>query len=332
MAISIIIKTLDEEVRIASAIESACQAIAAIGGEVIVADSGSNDRTVAIATTYPITVVQIATAEQASCGIGPQLGFQYSRNDFICLMDGDMVMDEGFIPEALAFLEAHPEAAGVTGHVEEMNVVNLEFTRRVQRVAPENRIGTIDRMNGGGLYRRAAILESGYFSDRNLHGYEEFDLGIRLRASNWTLHRMDRRFVSHYGHAINAYNLLVRRWKSRYLRGVGELLRAALGRPIWRHLVDELPELRLWFGVYVWFGIMVAMPFVTPNAIQGLLVDLGLVAFVVMAMSIKQRSLALGAYAVTAWFFHAAALPLGFFQRRRPPEGWIESRVLSRAP
>ena len=49
-------------------------------------------------------------------------------------------------------------------------------------------------MNGGGLYRRSAIEQTGYLSDRNLHGYEEFDLGIRLRDAGWQLHRLDRRF------------------------------------------------------------------------------------------------------------------------------------------
>ncbi|WP_413243246.1 glycosyltransferase family 2 protein, partial [Pseudomonas ogarae] len=87
-------------------------------------------------------------------------------------------------------------------------------------ISPENRIGEIDRLNGGGLYRRTAIEQVGYLSDRNLHGYEEFDLGVRLRASGWRLHRLDRSFVRHFGHAINAYALLVRRWKSGYLRGI----------------------------------------------------------------------------------------------------------------
>ncbi|WP_447476566.1 glycosyltransferase family 2 protein, partial [Escherichia coli] len=126
-----------------------------------------------------------------SCGIGPQLGFQYSHHDLVCLMDGDMLLDKDFLGAAIAFLEANPRVAGVTGHVVEMNVDNLEFTRRVRRVSPENRTGSIDRMNGGGLYRRAAIAEAGYFSDRNLHGYEEFDLGVRLRSLGWELHRLD---------------------------------------------------------------------------------------------------------------------------------------------
>jgi len=332
MTVSVILKTLNEEERIGPAIESVLTALNGIGGEVVVADGGSRDRTLAIAANYSVRVVQLKPAIRPSCGIGPQLGFQYSREPFICLMDGDMLLDSGFLPDALAFLEANPQAAGVTGHVEEMNHTSLEYVRRGRRVSPENRTGAIDRMNGGGLYRREAVEQAGYLSDRNLHGYEEFDLGVRLRVCNWTLHRLDRRFVSHFGHALNAYRLLVRRWKSGYLRGIGELLRAALGKPQWRQLIRDLPELKLWAAVYVWLTAMIVLPFITPNPALGLAIDTGLIAVAVGVMGLKQRSLPLGLYAVVAWLFHAAALPLGFFQARKAPEAWIDSRIVKDIP
>ncbi len=181
MTVSVIIKTLNEEKKIAATIESALAALEAVGGEVIVADSGSRDSTVEIASAYPVVIAQIEPPALPSCGIGPQLGYQYSRHPFLCLIDGDMLLDPDFLPAALAFMDEHPDAAGVSGHVEEMEIANLEFSRRVNRAAPENRTGTVDRMNGGGLYRRKAIAEVGYLSNRNLHGYEEFDLGARLR-------------------------------------------------------------------------------------------------------------------------------------------------------
>jgi len=328
MAVSVILKTLNEEARIGAAIESVLTALDGIGGEIIVADGGSRDRTLAIAAAYPVRVVQLEPAIRPSCGIGPQLGFQYSREPFICLMDGDMLLDPGFLPQALSYLEANPGTAGVTGHVEEMNDTSLEYIRRGRRVSPENATGAVDRMNGGGLYRRAAVEQAGYLSDRNLHGYEEFDLGVRLRARGWTLHRLDRRFVRHFGHAINAYALLVRRWKSGYLRGVGELLRAALGKPQWRRLVQDLPELKLWAVVYVWLIAMIVLPFAMPSAALGLAADAALIAAAVGAMGLRQRSLSLGLYAVVAWLFHAAALPLGFLQARKAPDAWIESRIV----
>ncbi|WP_288430845.1 glycosyltransferase [uncultured Agrobacterium sp.] len=328
MKISVILKTLNEEKRIGAAIESVIAALSGIEGEIIVADSGSRDRTVEIASRYPVLVAQIEAPAKASCGIGPQLGFQYSKGEFICLMDGDMLLDPEFLPAALGYLDKNPRVAGVSGHVNEVNLDNLEFTRRVQRNAPENRHGVLDRLNGGGLYRRAAIEEAGYFSDRNLHGYEEFDLGQRLRMRGWTLFRMDRRFVDHFGHSINSYVLLTRRWSSKYLRGVGELLRAGSEQQRMKALTDELPEVRLWVGVYVWWAALLlcfVYGFFNPLGLAALLI---LLLAPVLLMSVKQKSLSLGLYAVVAWCFHAAALPLGFFSSRKKPDDWIESKLL----
>lgn len=331
MTVSVILKALNEEARIGAALTSVVAALDGIGGEIIVADGGSRDRTVSVASAYPVRVVQLDPAIRPSCGIGPQLGFQYSREPFICLMDGDMLLDAGFLRKALAYLEAHPSVAGVTGHVEEMNDTSLEYVRRTRRVSPENRTGSIDRMNGGGLYRRAALEQVGYLSDRNLHGYEEFDLGLRLRAQGWDLYRLDCRFVRHFGHAVDAYALLVRRWKSGYLRGIGEVLRAALGTPRWGQLVRELPELKLWAAVYLWLILMLALPLLAPSPWLGLGLDLVLVIAVVGMMALRQRSLRLGLYAVVAWIFHAAALPLGFLKPQQPPGAWIDSRILQDA-
>lgn len=328
MTVSVIIKTLNEEQKIAATVESALAALEPIGGEVIVADSGSHDRTVEIAAGYGVAVVQIEPPARPGCGVGPQLGYQHSRHPFLCLVDGDMVLDPGFLPAALDFMASNPGVAGVTGHIEEMAVLNLEFIRRTGRRGAEGQAGCVDRMNGGGLYRRAAIEEAGYFSDRNLHAYEEFDLGVRLRSAGWRLHRLDRRFVSHYGHTENSYRLLVRRWRSKYLFGIGELLRASLGRPYFFRLFRELPELWLWGGVYLWWIVSLAILVLLPDKMVALGIVSALAAMVVALMSLKKGGLRLGLYTVVAWFFHAAAVPVGFLRPRRPPQAPIESRII----
>ncbi|WP_117192191.1 glycosyltransferase [Rhizobium terrae] len=325
MSVSIIIKTLNEAKRIARTIEFALAGLPGGRGEVIVADSGSRDATIEIASRYPVRIVQIESPARPSCGIGPQLGFQYARYDFVCLLDGDMDLDPEFLPEALAFLDRHPKTGGVTGHVEEMMLDNLEYARRVQRNAPENRIGAIDRMNGGGLYRRAAIESVGYLTDRNLHGYEEFDLGIRLRHAGWDLHRLDRRFVRHYGHSVNSYRLLVRRWQTKYLFGIGEVLRASTGKPYFRQMLRELPELKLWALVLAWIAFSLALLIVIPDKPAALAFVAGIFAAIVALMSWRKGGLKMGLYTVVAWLFHAAAVPVGFFASRRDPREWVES-------
>lgn len=327
MSISVLIKTLNEAEHIAATLESV---LAVIGpdDEVIVADSGSRDDTVKIAARYPVTVVQIAPSEAPSCGLGPQLAYQHSKGEYLCLMDGDMLLAPLFLEEAGTFLAAHPLVAGVAGHVEEMNLANLEFARRKSRGGAEYATGAVDRLNGGGLYRRTAVQTVGYLSDRNLHGYEEFDLGARLRDKGWSLQRLDIAFVQHSGYRMNAYKLLLRRWRSKYLRGTGEVLRAGLGKSHWWSLLRDIRELRLWAAVYAGhLALLLTLILVPQKRMAALICVLALLG-VVLAMSLKHGSLRLGLYAVTAWLFMAAALPLGFFTPRRDPAAWIDSRVL----
>ena len=68
--VSIVIKALNEERHVAAAIESALAALDGIDGEVILADSCSTDRTVAIAGRYPIKIVSLLRIEDRSCGAG----------------------------------------------------------------------------------------------------------------------------------------------------------------------------------------------------------------------------------------------------------------------
>lgn len=327
MSVSVLIKTLNEAENIAATLESVLGAIGP-DDEVIVADSGSRDGTVEIAARYRVRVVQIDPGEPPSCGLGPQLGFQYSKGAYLCLMDGDMQLDPGFLAAAIAHMEAHPEVGGVGGHVEEMNLENLEFARRKSRGGSDYAAGQVDRLNGGGLYRRAAVEAAGYLSDRNLHGYEEFDLGVRLRAQGWVLHRLDIPFVKHFGYRMNAYALLLRRWRSKYLRGTGEVLRAAWGKSHFKSLLRDIRELRLWGAVYVGLAALVLILILVPDKLLALGIAAAAVVAVIGAMSVKHRSLKLGIYAVTAWMFMAAALPLGFFAPRRDPAKWIESHVV----
>src|SRR5262249_12636333 len=108
LTVSIIIKALNEERNIAGAIESALAALAAIDGEVILADSGSSDRTIEIARRYPIRIVQLNNVADRSWGVGSQLGYQYSRGRYLCLIDGDMRLYGEFLGHALEFLERNP--------------------------------------------------------------------------------------------------------------------------------------------------------------------------------------------------------------------------------
>jgi GT2 family glycosyltransferase len=329
--VSVVIKALNEEPNIAAAIESCLAALEDVDGEVVLADSASTDGTVREASRYPVRIVRLARESDRCCGAGPQLGYQHSQGEYVYIMDGDMKMVPGFLELALAFLAQHPEIAGVGGRVVELNTDSLEYRERGERerrTETHRAPGQVDRLDGGGLYRRRAIEEAGYFSDRNQHSYEEFELAVRLRSLGWKLWRLPADAVTHYGHDAPPYALLLRRWRSRYACCLGELLRGALGQPQMKLVLRGLRELRLYLAVLAWWAVLLTVPLwplpAPERAVAAAM--LALAPFAVMAW--RKRSLGRAVYSVLSWCVQAAGLVRGFLAPRRPPRALIPSVVL----
>lgn len=325
--VSVIIKAYNEERRIEQALRSSLAAVAEVGGEVILADGHSTDRTVEIASALPVRIVRLLDGRERSCGIGPQLGFQHSSGDYVYVMDADMQLRPGFLREALAFLEAHPQVAGVGGRIVEMNLHALEYRERALRNAAHLSAGEVDRLDGGGLYRREAVLQAGWLSDRNLHAYEEFDLAVRLRACGWKLFRLPVDAVSHFGHEAPPYQLLLRRWRSRYVDGLGELLRGAAGRPHWSLVWRDLRELRLYVAVVAWWVAILGAACAPLPGWARVLAPLAIAMLPFAAMGVKKRSATRAVYSVVSWNLHAAGMVRGLFRARTAPQARIRVSV-----
>jgi glycosyltransferase involved in cell wall biosynthesis len=328
--VSIVIKALNEEKRIALAIESALQAVLPFDGEVILADSLSIDQTTEIARRYPISIVQLVDQNERCCGIGPQIGFQYSVGEYVYILDGDMEMLPGFMDRAVSFLDANPELAGVGGQVVEMNTDSLEYIARTERSSDHMRQGEVDRLDGGGLYRRNAIEQVDYFSNRNLHSYEEYDLGVRLRVAGWKLQRINVQSVRHYGHDADPYTLLLKRWSSGYICGLGEMLRNAVGEKHFMLIAKELRELKIYTVTFMmWIGIFFLA--LTPISVfTKLSLILILLCAPVVLMGLRKRSISKAIYSVISWHVNTAGLIRGLLHKAKNPRQLINVVNLSK--
>ena len=317
MKVTVGIKALNEEKRIADALASAVAAVAPLGGEVVLADSGSTDRTIEIASQFPVRIVQLANPAERCCGAGAQLAFQSAKGEYFYLLDGDMTIDPDFLPAGIAYLEAHPEIAAVGGRVREMNTQGHEFQIRANTVANDRNWapGIVDRLDCGGLYRTAAVREAGWFTDRNLHAFEEFELASRLQARGWKLARIDHPAVDHFGHTADGYALLLRRIRSGYSGAPGEVLRGALGRPHLAIVLRRLGHVRNGLAVAFWWLLLLAALLARQP-----LVLLGLLLVPLLFLSWRRGSLRLGLYSLTAWNVSALGLFSGLLRRRTPPD------------
>lgn len=326
--LSVIVKALNEEHNIERTLQCALVAVAGRDAEVILADSLSTDRTVDRARRFPVRIVQLARAEDRGCGVGAQLGYQFARGRYVLVMDGDMDLQRDFVDAALARLEQDPQLAGVGGQIVDLNLDNLEYRARQARAPRDAQAGPVDRLNGGGLFRRSAVASVGYLTNRNLHACEELEQALRLRAAGWRMERLPLVAVHHHGHTAATWALMRRRWVSRYACGAGELLRAGFGRPWFGQALRTQRHLLVVLG---WWAVLAGLltialaggsPMVGLGALLLLLLPVAL-------MSLRRRSVALGAYSVASWCLDAAGLVRGLLLRQCDPMHTIDARVLT---
>lgn len=330
MTVTIGVKALNEEAHIAAALTSALAAVAPFGGEVVLADSGSDDRTIEIARTFPaVRIVQLAHVDERCCGAGAQLAFQAARMPFFYLLDGDMVLHRDFLAQGLAFLDAHPAYAAVGGQVREVETANREFAVRAAEVERRTRLDRqrhvdVDRLDCGGLYRVAAVEAIGYFADRNLHAFEEFETGARLVTAGWRLARLPVPAVDHFGHRLSDRALLWRRLRSGYAGAPGEVVRAALGRPHWPWVLLHFGHLRHGVAVMLWWGLL-ALTLFAGQWIGFLL----LLLLPLLFLWGRRGRLDLGLYSYLNWNIVALGLLQGIARARVVPEQPLAMRVVA---
>ncbi|MCE0802497.1 glycosyltransferase [Buttiauxella sp. S04-F03] len=321
--ITVSIKTFNEAECIEKTIDSIQQQIAEYPHKIIVADSLSTDNTQQLASAKGVTVVSLTQPADRCCGVGHQLGYLYSEGEYLLLMDGDMELEKGFIDSAVTFLEAHPDYAGVAGTVEMDDAANYEFKSRKQRLHEIYPIGDCDHLGGGGLYRRVAIEKIGYLTNRNLHAFEEAELGMRLLHADYKLHRLNVPYFSHTSHNMSTFKLLMYRWRSGYNQATGELLRSAWGRPYLSHVL-RIVKNEIIFSIYMFLLLVSILTFNVEIIGVALL---PLVAFIILK-AIKNRSLTNGLYSVINLAVLSAGLVKGLTHPVRDPMVPPDSKVI----
>ena len=321
--VSVSIKTLNEAECIEKTIDSIQQQLADYPHKIIVADSLSTDSTQQLASNKGVTVVSLTQPADRCCGVGHQLGYLYSEGEYLLLMDGDMELEKGFIESAITFLESHPDYAGVAGTVEMDDASNYEFKSRKQRLNRIYPVGDCDHLGGGGLYRRAAIEKIGYLTNRNLHSYEEAELGIRLVAAGYKLHRLNVPYFIHTSHTMPTLKLLMYRWRAGYNKGPGELLRSAWGKPYQRVAVKMVKN-EIIFSIYMLILLIAILTFDIDIIVLAIL---PLIIFIILK-TIKNRSLISGLQSVLNLAVLSAGLIKGLTHPMRDPMTPPDSKVI----
>lgn len=323
--LSVLVKTLNEEAKLATCLEAVLAAVQEWGGEaeVIIADSRSTDGTLDIARRFPVGIVELALGETRGCGMGVELGYQHARFDFVLLLDGDMQLQPGFLAKAFDAMAADSRLAGIAGIVEDTVVRNKFDHHRMVKKAP---LAVVDLpwLGGGGLYRKAAITDAGgYAGNRNLIAYEEAELGLRLRSRGWTLRRLPVPYVMHTGHGLTTFALMRRMWAGGRLKAGGVLLRGAFGKSWFVHVLrmqfHPLAILSLWGGGLS--ALLAGFPYVCLFVLVAVLA-----AFVLQAL--RRRSFGDAFFSLLMWHLSAIGIVQGLFGPYVQPLARINSCTL----
>jgi len=161
--------------------------------ETIYVDSASSDGSPDLARALGAEVLCLAGGRQ-SAARARNAGWRAARGDCVLFLDGDTLLDPGFIAAALDALH-DPKVGVVWGHRREIHPEH-SFYNRVLDLDWIYPAGPSAFCGGDALMRRAVLDETGGFDDSLIAG-EEPELCHRIRAAGWRIEHIDAPMTRH---------------------------------------------------------------------------------------------------------------------------------------
>jgi len=167
---------------------------------VIYVDSGSRDGSPALAESLGVPVIRLDASQPFTAARGRQTGLDALRRrhpelDFVQFIDGDCVLQPGWLTAAREVLQTQSEVVAVCGRRRETRTRESFYSRLIDidwDIPP----GEVPYFGGDALCRAAAIDAVGGWSGELIAG-EEPDLSFRLRAAGGQVWRLAREATLH---------------------------------------------------------------------------------------------------------------------------------------
>jgi len=257
------------------------------------------------ATRCGIRVCLLAPRAPRTPGAARNLGSYGMEAEYLLFLDGDIVLEEGFLGRAVAHLESDSQCAAFGGRLDERHWIE---GRQVGGA------GDLYQVRAGGptlvlgalwVCRRSAFEEVGRF-DPDLPSEEDFELSLRLRLAGYTLWAEARLAGYHDCAPRPSFRELGRRWRSGLYAGQGLALRKYWGRPGFGELVARQ---RFFLAAFaVWTVGLVALGAALAGKPQALVAWTALVLAAWLLMSLRKRSPRLGLMSLLTWSVQGLAL------------------------
>lgn len=165
---------------------------------VIYVDSGSTDGSVAAAQSLGAEVIALDLTEPFTAARARNAGLRALRQDppeFVQVIDGDCILQPGWIDAAVAVMDTKLRAAVVCGRRREVNPGASVYNTLID-AEWNTPVGEARACGGDALMRYAAVNSVGGYRDDLIAG-EEPELCLRLRRRDWTVWRIDAEMTLH---------------------------------------------------------------------------------------------------------------------------------------
>ena len=198
--------------------------------EVIYVDSASEDDTVAIASRFPIRILQLRNSWKLSPSAGRYIGYQHARGKYLLFVDGDSLLFKRWLINACAFLDNNPTCGGVAGIMHQAylsrkgNCIAVAKNYFSQR--PSEPVRQAVSLSGIAMYRRDAMEKAGTFNPFLTTG-EECELALRIQDAGYSLARIYEPMCITYSSPRETVREIMRRSRGK-LYDYGTTLRYCL--------------------------------------------------------------------------------------------------------
>jgi GT2 family glycosyltransferase len=227
--LSIIIVTWNGKKYALECIESLHQNESAVSAEIIVVDNGSSDGTpAAIRHRFP-SVKVIENHSNLGFAKANNIGMAWSRGQYVCLVNSDVVVPAGCLEKMIEFMEANPDVGvlgpkmlspggGIGASVMRFPTIWNTFCSALalHRIAPHspvlggfemagypyNTIDDVEVLTGWfWMVPRVALQEVGGLDERFFMYGEDIDWCKRFRQADWRAVFFPKAEALHYGAA-----------------------------------------------------------------------------------------------------------------------------------
>jgi len=316
--LSVVIISRNEEKNIANCIESVLKATEDIDVcEIVLVDSASTDKTVEIATKYPIKIFQLDPSFPLSPAAGYYIGFLNTKGRYVQFQCGDSILNVNWFKIALPILKNKKKLAGIVGMVIQ-EPYDTRIAKKYAKYHNNLPIGEIQWFAADSLFKRDVLLEVGTFNPYLLAG-EEGELSYRVIDSGYKLLRLPDQMSHHLGGEKENYLSIIKK-KLRYTKAQGQILRySTSSKLIFLRRLKEY-KFKLISIFLILFGLFSINLFLLYNTLLPLYILIGGIIFYFGWIFYYTRNLKETIFYSITQALRSIPFILGFLQPKKNPE------------